>query len=129
MSDTPVGPPDPRPRVSEENGRLLLHGWECTGCGHRLGLPHPRCPVCTGALRPAAFGPGGVVWSSTVVRIPLPGRVPPYVLAYVDFEGGPRVLAHVHGDDEAAKPGIPVVLVGVTDQGDPQVKRVMEASQ
>lgn len=29
------------------------------------------------------------------MRIPVPGRTPPYALAYVDLDDGPRVLAHV----------------------------------
>lgn len=67
----------------------------------------------------ARFGPEGVVWSATVVRVPLPGRAPPYGLAYVDLDDGPRVLAHVQG--ETVPIGARVRLRGVTRHGDPEV--------
>lgn len=58
----------------------------------------PRCPDCGGEVIAAQFGPEGTVWSATVVRIPVPGRTPPYTLVYVDLDDGPRVLAHL--DDQ-----------------------------
>ena len=69
------------------------------------------------------FGPSGTVWSSTVVRVPVPGRTPPYGLAYVDLDNGPRVLAHVAdtGTDagtERVPPGTRVTIVGETLDGD-----------
>lgn len=39
------------------------------------------------------------MWSATVVRIPVPGREPPYALAYLDLDDGPRVLAHLPGTE------------------------------
>jgi uncharacterized OB-fold protein len=70
-----------------------------------------------------SFGPGGTVFSATVLRVPVPGRTPPYGLAYVDVDDGPRLLAHVRGHDDAAlAPNDRVVLVGTTDQGDPLVE-------
>ncbi|HEX8754087.1 MAG TPA: OB-fold domain-containing protein, partial [Solirubrobacterales bacterium] len=51
---------------------------------------------------PALCGPLGTVWAATVVRIPVPGREPPYGLAYVDLEDGPRVLAHAPGEEPLA---------------------------
>jgi len=41
------------------------------------------------------YGPGGTVWSWTRVNITVPGWEPPYVLAYVDLEQGPRILVHL----------------------------------
>jgi uncharacterized OB-fold protein len=58
------------------------------------------------------------------VRVPVPGRTPPYGLAYVDLDDGPRLLAHVHQpDDDGADtarlaPGTRVSLIGATDVGD-----------
>lgn len=37
------------------------------------------------------------MWSATVVRIPVPGREPPYALAYLDLDDGPGVLTHLPG--------------------------------
>ena len=71
----------------------------------------------------ATFGPKGTVFSSTVLRIPLPGRTPPFTLAYVDVDDGPRILAHVDGSDEAPVPGSRVALSGWNEHGDPVVTR------
>lgn len=75
-------------------------------------------------MAPAAFGPAGTVWSSTVVRVPVPDRTPPYVMAYVDLDDGPRVLAHVamaQGEAQRIPVGTRVELTASTDQGDVQV--------
>lgn len=53
-------------------------------------------------MEPARFGPGGVVWASTVVRITVGDREPPYGLAYVNLDDGPRVLAHIAGTEPVA---------------------------
>jgi uncharacterized OB-fold protein len=92
-------------------------GVRCERCGHVVAGERPRCPRCAGTVATAEFGPGGVVWASTVVRVAVPGREPPYGLAYVDLEGGPRILAHTPGD--AALPvGSPVRLTGKNAHGD-----------
>lgn len=112
--------PDPRPQVvRSEDGTFHLIGSRCRSCGHpMLALP-PRCASC---LEPhvadATFGASGTVWSSTVVRIAVPGRTPPYALAYVDIDEGPRVLAHVIGHDERVAVGQRVRLVSSSAAGD-----------
>ena len=72
-------------------------------------------------MSPATFGPKGTVFSSTVLRIQIPGRTPPFTLAYVDLDDGPRILAHVNGPDEVLVPGSRVALSGWNEQGDPVV--------
>ncbi len=74
-------------------------------------------------MLPDAFGPKGTVFSSTVLRVPVPGRTPPFTLAYVDMDDGPRILAHVDGPDEVLVPGSQATLSGWTEQGDPVVRR------
>jgi len=70
----------------------------------------------------ATFGPAGTVWSSTVLRIRVADRQPPAVLAYVDFDEGPRALVHVQGaEDRPLMPGARVRLVGRDDRSDPVV--------
>jgi uncharacterized OB-fold protein len=73
-------------------------------------------------MQPAEFGPLGTVWSSTVVRIALPGRTPPYALAYVDVDDGPRVLAQVDGRTERVDVGSRVTLGCPTETGDVMVE-------
>ena len=114
---------DPRPRVRDAAGGPVLDGGRCDACGYRVAVEVPRCPSCGAAVSPAAFGPGGAVWSHTTVRIPTPGRTPPYVLAYVDLDDGPRVLAHVRGDgDRVPAVGDRVALSGTTPTGDVEVE-------
>ena len=113
--------PDPRPVVEMIAGTVLLHGWRCVGCRHPLLWSTPRCPRCGGGVEVSSFGPEGVVWSSTVVRVPVPGRTPPYSMAYVDLDDGPRVLAHVAGEPVRLAVGTRVALTAPEPQGDVMV--------
>ena len=127
MNPTASRPPDvsdldPRPRWHAGPGSDEIRGIRCPACGHVAAYPWPSCPDCGGPADPATFGPGGVVWSSTVVRIPVPGRTPPYGLAYVDLDDGPRVLAHVVGTADPPPLGTRVRFLGPSDAGDPQVE-------
>ncbi len=90
--------PDPRPRLVADGDVVRLVASRCGECGHAVAGESPACPVCGGAMAATVVGPRGAVWASTVVRIPVPGREPPYGLAYVDLEDGPRVLVHTPGE-------------------------------
>lgn len=110
---------DPRPRSRlDADGEWRVHGLRCRRCAAVAAYAWPSCPACTEPGEPAAFGPGGTVWSATVVRIPVPGRTPPFALAYVDLDDGPRVLAHVPGAQAAPAVGARARLVAPTDSGD-----------
>jgi uncharacterized OB-fold protein len=89
---------DPRPAVEIDGALVTLVGSRCEDCDYVSVGEVPACPVCGAATARVACGPRGSVWASTVVRIPVPGREPPYGLAYVDLEHGPRVLAHSAGE-------------------------------
>lgn len=107
----------------------MVHGFSCAQCGYRLAAERPVCPICRSAIEPREFGPGGVVWSATVVRVGVPDRATPLGLAYVDLDDGPRVLCHFGGDAPdallaALAPGSRVELAGLTQLGDPQVRVV-----
>lgn len=111
---------DPRPRSElDADGTWRLAGLRCPGCAAVSAHVWPRCPACGGPVERASFGPGGTVWSSTVVRIPVAGREPPVALAYVDLDDGPRVLAHAPLGPDAPPVGSRVVLVAPTAAGDP----------
>lgn len=116
--------PDPRPRTRVgDDGLTCLVGWRCTECAHPLALAAPWCPRCHGELASDTFGPTGVVWSSTVLRVALPGRTPPYGLAYVDLADGPRVLGHYTADPMVRLPiRTAVELTKPTDLGDVAVR-------
>jgi uncharacterized OB-fold protein len=97
---------------SDHSDGRRVAGFRCVTCGHPLAAPAgPWCPVCHGPLAEAAFGPGGVVWAATVVHIGVAGRRPPYALAHVDLDEGPRVLVHLR-PAVAPAPGERVRVVG-----------------
>ena len=115
---------DPRPAVTSTG---LLEGGLCAACEMPLLYCPPLCPECGAQVRPASFGPDGTVWSSTVLRIRVSGRLPPAALAYVDIDGGPRLLAHLpDGSSEALPPGARVRLIGRNDHGDPLVSEAFK---
>lgn len=67
-------------------------GSRCTSCERTAAPATPRCPWCGARSEDTSFPARGSVWSSTVVHIDVGARKPPYALAYVDLDGGPRVL-------------------------------------
>ncbi|ANH37607.1 hypothetical protein I601_1165 [Nocardioides dokdonensis FR1436] len=93
--------PDPRPQVDTSEGPLVV-GVKCRSCRHPMATPRPVCAACGGQVEEAGFGPTGTVYASTVVRIAVGDRTPPYALAYVDLDDGPRILAHVAGAEVSA---------------------------
>jgi uncharacterized protein len=83
---------DSRPVL--DDGAVL--GARCTACRYpaaQQGLPW--CPVCYDPVEPDRFATTGTVWSATVVAIPVGDRRPPFGLAYLDLDDGPRVLVHL----------------------------------
>lgn len=116
------GTPDPRsPVVQSPEGGVRIAGARCRVCAYPVPERLTRCPVCGGDCDEAMFGPGAVVFAATVLRVPVPGRTPPYGLAYVDLDDGPRILAHVDQTARALRPHERVSLMGVTAEGDPLV--------
>jgi len=74
-----------------DDGEVL--GARCTACGRPVAPVTPRCPACGGVMAPERFPGRGTVWASTLIHIRVGDHVPPYALAYVDLDDGPRVLA------------------------------------
>jgi len=104
---------DPRPVFAD--GAVL--GSRCGTCRYpaaQEGLPW--CPACYAEVAPERFTAAGAVWSSTVIAIPVGPHRPPFGLAYLDLDDGPRVLVRL------ARPA--VVPIGTrlritgTDAGD-----------
>lgn len=71
----------------------------CDSCGGHQFYPRPFCLAC-GASDPRwvqASG-GGVIYSLTEPHIQVgPQFVPPYVVAIVELDEGPRMLTHIEG--------------------------------
>jgi len=80
---------------------LLLR--RCTACGMHHFPPRYLCPKCwSNELEWIKATGKGVVYSFTVMhRAPMPAFVKraPYVVALIDLEEGPRMMANILGDD------------------------------
>ncbi|NKQ52458.1 hypothetical protein HFP15_06160 [Amycolatopsis sp. K13G38] len=111
---------DPRPVF---DGTAVL-GTRCTACRYPSAQQEPPwCPVCYGEPAPERFAATGSVWSSTVVAIPVGTRKPPFGLAYLDLDDGPRVLVHL-AEAATLPPGSRLVVTG-TDEGDLVAREVV----
>ncbi len=82
-------------------GRLMIR--KCGACGRMHFLPRHLCPACWSTDLEWIESCGrGTVHSFTIIRrAPLPAfteRVP-YVVALVDLEEGPRMMANILGAD------------------------------
>jgi uncharacterized OB-fold protein len=116
---------DPRPALVQQGRDVKIVGQRCASCDYVLAGRRPRCPVCGGALLNAEFGPEGQVWAYTTVRIRVGRRTPPYILAYVDIVGGPRVLVHIERSHKSdLRVGSTVRLAGLTGAGDVRAELV-----
>lgn len=101
-------------------GRLELQ--RCGRCGGYRFFPGPVCPVCLepgGEWTPVSGR--GRLYSFTVVhRAPGPtfAAEVPYMIALVDLEEGPRLMARLEGcAPEQLKAGTPVILAGEGNSG------------
>lgn len=87
------------------DGVVYLRGSRSRSSG---SMAFPERQVCleTGArdMEPFLFGPDGVLYSYTTVHVSSSREVP-YMLGYVDFPNGVRVLAHVREVDPNALAG------------------------
>lgn len=105
MSDSlpvPAVNPDTAPYwEAASQDRLIMQ--RCGGCGNLRFYPRYLCPDCWSDQADWVEVSGqGRVHSFTVMRrAPSPafmGRVP-YVVALIDLEEGPRMMANIVGDD------------------------------
>jgi hypothetical protein len=81
--------------------RLMIR--RCAACGRMHFLPRYLCPACWSSDLEWIESCGrGTVHSFTIIRrAPLPAftdRVP-YVVALIDLEEGPRMMANILGED------------------------------
>lgn len=86
------------PPFETSNGAVLLKGSISRSTGSRA---FPATNVCleSGArdMEPISFGPRGTLYSFSVVHVSAT-KPTPYIIGYVDFENGLRVLAEVRAD-------------------------------
>lgn len=100
--------PEPHPNADSmhywaqaREGRLVLR--RCADCGRSHFPPRNACPACWSERLGWIEASGrGTVYTFTVMhRAPLPefAAAAPYVVALVDLEEGPRMMANIVGDD------------------------------
>lgn len=82
-------------RLRRGDDHLVVIGRTCPEGHYVTAFRDFTCPDCGARLVDGSYGPRGVVWSYTTITTPAPGRTPPFMLAYVDLESGPRILADV----------------------------------
>lgn len=108
---------DPRPRFTGGPGGGGVTGWRCTVCEYPVVQFVLCCPVCRSPVAEDSFAPCGPVWASTCLRVRVPGRTPPFAVAYLVLDGGPRVLVHTPGA-EPLRPGSRARVVRSSEAGD-----------
>jgi uncharacterized OB-fold protein len=75
-------------------GELRLQ--RCTKCQHTYFPPRPFCPKCAAREVSVIRASGkGVLWSYVIHHRPAPGFTPPYSIAVVQLEEGPRMLTNI----------------------------------
>jgi uncharacterized protein len=75
-------------------GELRLQ--KCTACQHTYFPPRPFCPGC-GCRDVAVFAASGraTLYSYVIHHRPAPGFTPPYAIAVVTLEEGPRMMTNI----------------------------------
>jgi uncharacterized OB-fold protein len=119
LPDAPLPAPEPIFDADTEpywrgagKGRLLLT--QCESCEAFVWIPRPYCPVDLSPTRWVEASGRGVVYSHTTVHKGERSyaKRPPFVLAYVELDEGPRIMTNIVGcDPEAVVVGMPVTAV------------------
>ena len=80
-------------------GELRLQ--RCGGCGDAYFPPRPFCPGC-GSRDVSVFAASGrgTLYSYTIHQRRVPGFTPPYSIAVVALEEGPRMMTNIVGCEQ-----------------------------
>ena len=108
---------DPRTRFVRDGDGVRIIGWRCQGCGYPMTQQVTVCMVCRGEVAEDTFATEGEVWASTCLRVRVPGHEPPFAVAYLVLDGGPRILVHTRGDEPLAT-GSRARVIEATEDGD-----------
>ena len=77
-------------------GELRLQA--CQDCGHTYFPPRPFCPRCASKKVEVVRASGrGTLHSYVISHLPAPGFEPPYTIAVVKLEEGPKMLTNIVG--------------------------------
>lgn len=74
--------------------KLLLQ--QCQACSHIYFPPRPFCPECSGRqVKIIASSGRASLYSYVIGQRPVPGFEPPYSIAVVELEEGPRMMSNI----------------------------------
>ena len=112
-------------------GRLVIR--KCNACGELHFMPRHLCPVCwSDQLEWIEASGGGSVHSFSIVRrasAPAFTSRVPYVIALIDLDEGPRMMANILGEDALTVAIGDRVKLSFEDRGDgalvPQFTRLV----
>ena len=91
--------PQPTPETQHfwdgaRNGELLLQ--RCTDCKQTYFSPRPFCPACASRSVETFRASGRAqLYSYVINERPGPGMEPPYAIAVVELEEGPRMMTNI----------------------------------
>jgi len=97
MTERPLPTITPETRHFWEGARAgELRLQRCAGCGDAYFPPRPFCPSC-GSADVDVFRASGraTLYSYVIHHRPAPGFVPPYSIAVVQLEEGPRMMTNI----------------------------------
>ena len=70
----------------------------CDACAKAYFPPRPFCPACGGRKVSVFKASGrGKLYSYVIHHRPVPGFTPPYAIAVVELEEGPRMMTNIVG--------------------------------
>lgn len=96
MSEKPLPMPQPEQAFYWEGaaqGKLLLQS--CAKCGPYFP-PRPFCPTCASRDVSVVEASGkGRLYSYVISHMPSPGYKPPYAVAVVELEEGPKLVSNI----------------------------------
>ncbi|HWH97971.1 MAG TPA: Zn-ribbon domain-containing OB-fold protein [Pseudolysinimonas sp.] len=77
-------------------GELRLQRCSDNDCGTTYFPPRPFCPTCGSRDVAVVTASGrGILASYVISHLPAPGFEPPYAIALVDLEEGPRMMTNI----------------------------------
>jgi hypothetical protein len=99
MADLPLPTPTPETKHFWEGARAgELRLQRCIACDKAYFPPRPFCPAC-GSRKVEVFRASGrgFLYSYVIHHRPAPGFTPPYSIAVVELEEGPRMMTNIVG--------------------------------
>jgi len=97
MSERPLPAITPETRHfwdGTQTGELRLQ--KCAACNHVYFPPRPFCPKCASQdVRVFRASGRATLHSYVIHHRPVPGFVPPYSIAVVELEEGPRMMTNI----------------------------------